>query len=289
MDYLIHILILLNIYIVLTVSSNLLVGLANLLSLCQAAFYGLGAYLTALALIKLELSFSLALLFAVIITALIAFLLAKVSVKFEGDYFVLISLGFQIIIYTILYNWIDVTRGPYGIAGIPSPKVLNNFEITTNMHFFMVSTALAIITCIVFYKLINSPYGRALRAMKDDALALTSIGRNTTTLKTWTFVLASAFAAISGFLYASYITYIDPTSFSLDESIFIITAVLIGGTGNIKGPILGAAFVVLLPEILRFVGMPDSIAANMRMIIYGLSLILLMLYRPQGIAGEIKV
>ncbi len=108
--------------------------------------------------------------------------------------------------------------------------------------------------------------------MRDDNIAAVSLGRNTTKLRIQAFVISGAFAAISGFLFATYISYIDPTSFTIDESIFIISAVLIGGTGNIKGPVIGAIFVVILPEALRFVGLPDSIAANMRMIIYGLIL-----------------
>lgn len=289
MEYFIHILIIINIYIILTLSSNLLVGLVNLLSLGQAAFYGIGAYITVLALMKLDLSLIPALLLAVVITGLIAWLLGKISIRFEGDFFVLVTLGFQIIIYSILYNWISVTRGPYGIPGIPSPKLFSIFKVENIYNYLILSTVLSIITILFFYKMIHSPFGRALRAMKDDKLALVSLGRDVNRLKTKTFVLAATFAAISGFVYATYISYIDPTSFNLDESIFIISAVLIGGTGNIKGPVLGAVFVVILPEILRFVGLPDNMAANMRMIIYGLSLILLMLYRPQGIAGINKI
>lgn len=289
MEYLVHIVIIVNIYIILTVSANLLVGLANLLSLAQAAFYGIGAYLTVLALILLGLPLIPSILFAVVLTGLLALLLGYITIKFEGDYFVLATLGFQIIIYSILFNWISITRGPYGIPGIPSPKLFAVLEVTSIYHFLILSSVLAAFTSWFFYKLIHSPFGRTLRALKDDKLALIALGRNAVNLKIQTFVLAATFAAISGFIYATYITYIDPTSFNLDESIFIISAVLIGGTGNIKGPILGAVFVVILPEILRFVGLPDSIAANMRMIIYGLSLVLLMLYRPQGIAGVNKL
>ena len=289
MEYFIHILIIINIYIILTTSSNLLVGLANLLSLGQAAFYGIGAYITVLALMQLGLSFFPALALAILITGLIALFLGYVSIRFEGDYFVLATLGFQIIIYTILYNWISVTRGPYGIPGIPYPKLFGVVEISGIYGFLVLSTVLMLITVLIFYKMIHSPFGRVLRAMKDDKLALTSLGRNVTKIKVWTFVLAASFAAISGFIYATYISYIDPGSFNLDESIFIISAVLIGGTGNIKGPVLGAIFVVILPELLRFVGLPDTIAANMRMILYGLALVLLMMYRPQGIAGTNKM
>jgi len=195
-------------------------------------------------------------------------------------------LGFQIIIYTVLYNWISVTKGPFGIPGIPAPEILGTFKVTGIVGFLILSLILLGIVLFIFYRLIHSPFGRALKGVRDDEIAMLSLGRNVAKLKIQVFTIASAFSAISGFLFASYITYIDPTSFNIDESIFIISAVLIGGTGNIKGPFIGAVFVVLLPEILRFVGLPDSIAANMRMIIYGLALCLFMYLRPQGIAGE---
>jgi branched-chain amino acid transport system permease protein len=122
--------------------------------------------------------------------------------------------------------------------------------------------------------------------VRDDELSIQALGRNVTSLKIWAFVVSSGLIGISGLLYASYVSYIDPTSFNLDEAIFILSAVIIGGTGNIKGPIIGAIFVVVLPELLRFVGLPDSIAANFRQIIYGLMIIILMRMRPQGLAGE---
>ncbi|WP_417558412.1 branched-chain amino acid ABC transporter permease [Mesoflavibacter zeaxanthinifaciens] len=289
MDYLLHILVILNIYIILSVSSSLMIGLSNLLSLGQAAFYGVGAYITALALMHFGFSLIPAILLAIFCTVLLSIALSFVILKFEGDFFVLVTLGFQIIVYTILYNWISVTKGPYGIPGIPSPKIFGLWEINTTLGFAILSALFMLITLLVFYRLVYSPFGRALRAMRDDNIAFTAMGRNPAKYKIWTFVLSSSFAAVSGFIYASYISYIDPTSFNLDESIFIITAVLIGGTGNIKGPLLGAAFVVILPEALRFVGMPDAIAANLRMIIYGIFIVFLMIYRPQGIAGVTKI
>nr|NQU89624.1 branched-chain amino acid ABC transporter permease [Bacteroidota bacterium] len=288
MNYLLHILIMVNIYIILTVSANLIVGLANLLSLGQAAFYGIGAYITAWALMTLGLTLFPALLLSILITASIGFIIGIISLRLKDDYFILATLGFQIIIYTVLYNWISVTRGPYGIPGIPSPKLFGLVEIDGILPFFLLSSILAIAVIVIFRNLIYSPFGRALKAMRDDSIALLSLGRNITKLKTQAFTIASGFSAVSGFLFAAYITYIDPTSFNLDEAIFIISAVMIGGTGNIKGPLIGAAFVVILPEMLRFVGMPDNIAANMRMIIYGLILIVLMMFRRQGLAGDYK-
>jgi branched-chain amino acid transport system permease protein len=285
MNYYLHILIMLNIYLILVVSTNLLVGMTGMLSLGQGALYGIGAYIGVLAIMVLNLPLIPAILLVMISTALISFLIAYPSIRLKGDYFVIATLGFQLIIYNILYNWTSVTRGPFGIPGIPAPKLFGMFKISGINSFLILSTILAAITVLILYKMINSPYGRVLKCMRDDETALTSLGRNVNTFKIWTFIVSSSFIGISGLIYASYVSYIDPTSFNLDEALFIVSALLIGGTGNIKGPVAGAVFVVLLPEILRFVGLPDSIAANMRQIIYGASLIILMRYRPQGIIG----
>jgi len=277
-----------NIYIILTASANLLVGMANLFSLGQAAFYGIGAYITAFALIYFGLPILPAVLMAMVVTALLSLLIAYSTLRLKGDYFVLATLGFQIIIYCVLYNWIEVTKGPYGIPGIPAPKLLGFFPVSGIIPFFILSTIFVIITLFIFHKLIKSPFGRALKGLRDDETSMLALGRNVSKLKMQAFIISSAFSAVSGFIYASYITYIDPTSFNLDEAIFILSAVLIGGTGNLKGPVIGAVFVVVLPELLRFVGLPDSVAANLRLIIYGLFLIVLMRFRPQGLLGEYK-
>ncbi len=286
MDYIFHIIIMINIYIILTTSTNLLVGMTNLLSLGQAALYGIGAYLAVLAMMVLNLSFIPTLIFVIIGTSLLSLLIAYPSLRLRGDYFVLATLGFQLIVFTILYNWVDVTRGPYGIPGIPSPILFGDIVITGIIPYLILSSILAVGVVSLFFKLIYSPFGRALKAVRDDELSAEAIGRNVTALKIWAFVVSSGFIGISGLLYASYVSYIDPTSFNLDEAIFILSAVIIGGTGNIKGPIIGAVFVVILPELLRFVGLPDSVAANLRQIIYGLMIIILMRLRPQGLAGE---
>jgi branched-chain amino acid transport system permease protein len=278
-----------NIYIILCVSTNLLVGMTNLLSLGQAAFYGIGAYIAVFCLMILNLPLISSLILVMIGTALASLLIAYPSLRLKGDYFVLATLGFQLIVFTILYNWVSVTRGPYGIPGIPSPKLFGLIPISGLMPFLILSSIFALIIVGVFFKLIYSPFGRVLKGIRDDELAVLSLGRNVTGFKIWAFVISSAFIGIAGFIYATYVSYIDPTSFNLDEAIFILAAVLIGGTGNIRGPVIGAVFVVVLPELLRFVGFPDSVAANLRQIVYGLALIILMYFRPQGLAGEYKL
>ena len=278
-----------NIYIILTVSTNLLVGMANLLSLGQAAFYGIGAYITVFALMTLKLPLLPTIVLVMAGTALFSLIIAYPSIRLKGDYFVLATLGFQLIVFTILYNWVSVTRGPYGIPGIPGPKLFGLLQISGIIPFLILSSIFVFIVIFVFYKLVHSPFGRVLKGLRDDEIAVLSLGRNVIAFKIWAFIISSSFIGIAGILYATYVSYIDPTSFNLDEAIFILAAVLIGGTGNIRGPVVGAVFVVLLPEILRFVGFPDSIAANLRQIVYGMSLIVFMLFRPQGIAGEYRL
>jgi len=289
MNYIMHIIIMINIYIILTISSNLLVGMTNLLSLGQAAFYGIGAYFTIFCLMILHLPLIPTLLISMGMTALFSLLLALPSIRLKGDYFVLATLGFQLIVYTILYNWVSLTRGSFGIPGIPAPKLFGLIEISGIIPFLIFSFIMVGFTIFIFLKLINSPFGRVLKGIRDDELSVLSLGRNVTVFKIRVFVIASGFIAIAGFIYATYVTYIDPTSFTLDESIFILSALLIGGTGNIKGPIAGSIFVIILPELLRFVGLPNSVAANLRQIIYGLFLIILMRFRPQGLAGNYQV
>ena len=286
MEYVFHIIIMLNIYIMLTLSANLTIGMANLLTMCQAAFYGIGAYIGTYFLMQFDLPFIVIAALVLLLTGVFSFLVSFASVRLKGDYFVIATMGFQLIVYTILYNWTDVTRGPYGIPGIPGVKLLGIYELSGVYAYLILSLVLTAMVVFLFHHLVKSPFGRALNAIRADETMVKSMGRNTVMLKSWAFFLSAAVAGLAGVIYASYVSYIDPTSFTLDESIFIISALFIGGIGNTKGPVLGALFVVLLPELLRFVGLPDSVAANLRQIIYGLALILVMYYRPQGLWGK---
>ena len=260
--------------------------MANMLTMCQAAFYGIGAYIGTFFLMQFNLPFIVLAAIVMVATGLFSLLVSFASVKLKDDYFILATLGFQMIVYTILYNWTDVTRGPYGIPGIPSIKLFGVWSISGVWGYAALSIVLAVAIALLFNAIKKSPYGRVLKAMRRDEQAVKALGRNTVMFKVQTFFLSAACSGLAGLIYASYVSYIDPTSFTLDESIFIITALFIGGIGNIKGPILGALFVVILPELLRFVGMPDAIAANMRQIIYGLALVIIMFVRPQGLFGE---
>lgn len=288
MEYLFHVIYLLCIYVMLVLSANLTTGMANLLTMCQAAFYGIGAYIGTYFLFQFNISFLLIAFLVMMATGLSSLIISYASVKLKGDYFVLATMGFQLIVYTIIYNWTEVTHGTYGIAGIPGFNLAFGLVQIDGIYPNLILILLITAAIIWFLnRLKNSPYGRLLKAIRTDGTIVESFGRNTAGVKIWAFALSSAIAGLAGALYASYVGYIDPTSFPLRESIFILCALFIGGIGNIEGPICGAAFVILLPEVLRWVGLPESMAAEIRQIIYGFALVLIMIFHPQGIKGKI--
>lgn len=288
MEYLIHIAILVSIYAILGLSLNLVVGYTGLLSVTHAAFYGIGAYVTAILLTSYGMNFFLAVLISIVITAIISLLIGFVLSKFNDDYFALGSFGFNVIIYSVLLNWQSLTRGPLGIPGIPRPSIFG-FVFSENLSFLILSAVLTLLVYLVCQFITTSSFGRVLKAIREDEKAISVFGYRVLWYKLSIFVISAGIAAIAGSLFASYITFIDTSTFTLNESIFILAIIILGGLANNKGAVLGAVCLILLPEILRFVGFPDSVAAQMRQVVYGVILILLMLYRPQGLVGEYKL
>lgn len=287
MNYLLHILIMISIYSILSLSLNIPVGYTGLLSLAQAAFYGIGAYAVALIMMKIGNYFFISLSAAVLISMILSLFISYPSTRLHGHYFILTSLAFQIIIFSILYNWVDLTKGPYGISGISRPEILG-IRFDNLYKFFALSGGITLGVFLIVNRLCSSSFGLVLKAIREDELSATSIGKNVIRFKILAFAISSGLAAIAGALYASYMSYIDPGSFSFEESLFILSVVLVGGSGNLKGPIIGSFLMILLPEGLKFLGIPDNIAPNARQIIYAVVLILLMRFRSQGIAGEYK-
>lgn len=271
------------IYIILTVSSHLLVRVSNQISLGQAAFFGIGAYLTALCTLLLELPLVPTLLVVMTANGLLAYFIALPSVKLKGDYFVMATLAFQFIVYTTLYNWKSVTGGSDGITGIPLPELIQEGGLSQQLGFFALSVLLGFILMYLFYTLQYSMYGKILKALQEDETALIAAGRNTKNFKISVFVISSACIGWASYLFATYMSYIDPNSFNIQESIFILIAVLLGGTEKIRGAVLGALFMVLLPELLRFVHIPDAIAAPLNQVILGLLLLAIVFFRGNNL------
>ncbi len=287
MEYLIHLAILFAIYAILGISLDLVVGYTGLLSVTHAAFYGIGAYATAILLTGFGVNFFLSVILGIIITAAAAFLMGLVLSRFDGDYYALASFGFNIIVFAIFLNWQGLTRGPLGIPGISRPS-LGSLGFSPNISFLILSLVFLFVIYVVSRFVVNSSFGRVLKAVREDEEAIRVFGYNTLYYKLVIFVISAAMAAVAGSLFASYITFVDPSTFGLMESIFILAIIILGGLSNIRGAVLGAFLLILLPEVLRFVGFPTDIAAQMRQVVYGVMLIVLMLYRPQGLIGEYK-
>jgi branched-chain amino acid transport system permease protein len=285
MNYILHILTMIAVYVILGLSANLIVGYGGRLSLCNAAFYGIGAYAYALPVVNLGLPSWVALPAAIFAGGISALVIGTIALRLHGDFFVLATLGFQTIVFACLYNLTEITKGPYGIAGIPRPRILG-LSFNAPLAMFLFAATVAAIVWWICLQLAQSPFGRTLQAVRDDALAAQSLGKDPLRFTLTAFVFVGSLAALGGALFAAYASYIDPTSFTLDESVSILCIVIVGGAGTIRGPIIGAIILVLLPELLRFIGLPDVVAANLRQIIYGLLLIVMMRFRPQGIAGR---
>lgn len=288
MEYLIHLGILVGIFSILGLSLNLVVGVTGLLSITQAAFYGIGAYATAILLTTTGMNFFLSMLIGVIITVIVSGFIGYVLSRFSGDYYALGSFGFNIIIYSIFLNWQSLTKGPLGIPGIPKPELFG-FVIQDNLYYLILVAVFVLLVYLFSEYIVNSSFGRVLKAIREDEKAISVFGYNTLFYKLTIFMISAGIASVAGSLYASYLTYIDPSTFVLTESILILAIVILGGLGSNKGAVYGAVCLMLLPEVLRFVGFPTDIAAQMRQVVYGLLLILLMMYRPQGLVGEYKL
>lgn len=285
MAYLLHILILIGIYVILAESLNLIAGYAGLLSIAHAAFYGVGAYVAALLALNYALPPWLTIPAAMVAAAAVGALVAWPALRVRDDYFVVATFAFQVIVFSVMNNWVALTGGPLGLPGIPRPDF---FGLTVKSHggFLLLTWLCAAGVVFICWRLARAPFGRVLRALREDEVFAAALGKNVASFKVRVFTLGAAMAAVGGCLYAYYITFIDPTSFTVMESIFIISIVIVGGAGSLRGAALGAAVLVILPEALRFVGLPSSVAANLRQIFYGLLLILFMVFRPQGLIGE---
>jgi branched-chain amino acid transport system permease protein len=283
--YLAHFLVMVGIYAILALSLNLLIGYSGIFSLAHAAIYGIGAYASALAALKLGLGFWGGMVVAASVGAFASTLVAVPSLRVAGDYYVVASFGLQVVILAVFMNWTDVTNGHAGLPGIPRPNLFG-WVIDQPFEYVFLATAFAVLTWAICWRLTNSAFGRVLQAIRDDEIAAQAMGKNVVLVKITIVAISSALGAMAGSLYAHYITYINPSSFALHESIFIATLVILGGSERLAGPIVGAFLLLAIPEALKFLAIPDTVAAPMRQVIYGALLIIFMLVRPEGILGR---
>ena len=280
-----HLLILVAIFAILSLSLNLAMGYTGLLNVGHAAFYGIGAYTSALLAVNLGVPFWIGLLAGAMLAAVFGWLLSFPTLKLRGDYLALATLGFGVIVENVFRNWTGLTRGPLGIPGIPRPSFFG-FEFSSITRYLILTFIIAGICVWILNRIINSPFGRVLQAIREDEIAAKTLGKDTFRFKMLALTISAFFAGVAGSLYAHYITFIDPSSFTMLESMLIASMVIIGGSASIRGSIVGAAGLVLLPEPLRFIPLPSYAIGGLRRMTYAALLILIILKRPQGILGK---
>ena len=285
MDFLNSYIVLAEVYVLLALSTNLLVGIVGIFSVSQAAVFGVGAYIVAAFLMRDLLPFVPALLLAAAGCIALNILVTLPSLRVAGDYFVVTSFGIQLLATAVFTNWTEGTGGANGLPGIPPPTVLG-FEIASTGQFLLLSSVALAAGCISFWLIMRAPFGRLLRAIREDELAVAAAGKNVLRAKVSAAALAGAFAGIAGGVYGTFLSFIDPSSFDLDASILMLTMVVVGGARTLVGSIIGPFLLLALPQLLTLVEIPTTIAAAMRQLLYGVLLIAFMLFRPQGLAGE---
>ena len=285
--YFLHILIIIGIYLILSLSLNLSVGFTGLLNMGHIAFFGISAYTSAL-LVLSGIPYIIAFILAGLVASIFGFLLIFATKNLKGDYLALTTLGFSFVIYSIFLNWTELTRGPLGIPGIPKPEFFG-FVVDTKLQYLI----FVLIVCIAVYlflsRLTSSKYGRLLEAVRDDQVRLETLGKNIFKLKIQSIMISSFCAGLAGSLFAHYISFIDPGSFFIYDLITVFTIVMVGGLASNKGTVLAAFIILLIPEALRFVDMPSSIIGPMRQIIYALILIGILMYKPRGLYGKVDL
>ena len=229
MDYIIHILIMICIFSILGVSFNLILGYTGLIAMCHAAFFGIGAYTAALVCIHFGANFLIGMAAGMLVAGIIGLLVALPALRVRDEYLIVTTLALLMIIYTIMMNWLDVTRGAAGLSGIPRPRFFG-LEISTPIQFLPLMVIFGLICVLISRRIVTSPFGRALKALREDEVAAQSLGKNIASFKIRVFVIGGALAAIAGSLLAHYTTYISPFYFTLTDTIFIFAVVIVGGT-----------------------------------------------------------
>ena len=287
MDFVFHLLIMCGIYMILCLSLNLLVGFGGLFNIGHAAFYGIGAYIGALITIHAKMPYLLEMLASGAVAGFFGAIVAFPALRLKGDFLALFTFGFGVVIYTIFNNWIPVTRGPMGIPGVLRPDIMS-FRFDSLPSYLLLVFVIVCISAFIINRVVSSPFGKSLLAVREDETAAQAAGKDITQIKVLTFSVGAFFAGIAGNLYVHYMRLADPSAFTTDESFTIFSMVVFGGMASVRGSILGALILVLFPELLRFVGIPSFYAAQIRRMLFGFLLLFVMLKRPQGLFGTYK-
>ncbi|MGB8998038.1 MAG: branched-chain amino acid ABC transporter permease [Pseudolabrys sp.] len=273
--------------VLLAIGLDFILGYAGQLNLGHSAFYGLGAYVSTLLIVKLGVPFWIAFIAGVAFAGIAGIFLSLFAVRLRGHYLAIASLGFAVIVHQILLNWISLTQGPLGIYGIapPPPLVIDGIVVADFRNlaaFFYLVAGFAFLSYILLSQLVLSPIGETLSAIREDEVSAASLGINGTAWKVFAFGVGSAIAGAAGCFYASFVGTLVPDAFFINEAFNILAMVIVGGMGTLIGPVFGAILLTVLPEVLRGFG-------DLRLVVYGAALTFVVLFMPGGLAQAARV
>ena len=289
MDYLLHIFIVFLIYAIFAISLNLELGYTGLYNFGHVAFFGIGAYTSAL-LSLAGYPVTLGMVGGMLLAGVLGALLAIPALRLSGDYFGIATLSFGEIVRLIFLNERWLTKGPMGLPGIPRPAWIGE-GVAGLPRFLIFCLLLTVMVFLVTRRITRSPFGRALKVVREDEYVAQALGKNTLSFKVRAVAVGSILAGLAGSLWAHYISYISPADFTLTETILVLLCVVLGGRGTNRGPILGAFVIIFFQEVIRFLPIPPDFGrfvAPLQGMVYGAALIMLMLKRPEGLLPEYK-
>ena len=276
-SYWMHILVIIGIYVIAAIGVDLVVGFAGQISLCQASFFGIGAYISAILSNTYGFPPVLALLIGVVATSAIALGLGLPVLRLRGYYLAIATLGFGLIVQSIFVTLQDITKGPDGFRNVV-PLSIGGYVFREVTEYYYLVWTISIFILLLTRNVVSSRVGRALLALRGDDVAASSVGIDITKYKTQAFVLSAAYASLAGSLYAHYNRFISPQVADLSNSITMIIMAVLGGIRTVYGVIIGAAIMKSIPELLESI-------LDYQMIITGIILVVLLLYMPQGLLG----
>ncbi|WP_084783312.1 branched-chain amino acid ABC transporter permease [Bacillus dakarensis] len=280
-DYHVHVINQIGIFIILVTSLNLILGYTGQLSFAHIGLFAIGAYTSSILMMTYNVPFLLSLLLSMVASAFFGLLVGLIALRFTTHFFAIVTLAFGEIIRLIIYNMPDLTGGPNGIYNIPFPPNVFGLDFSQRSHFYYIILIGAVATVLFVKYMIGTRTGKAMIAVRENETFAQFIGINTWKVKMISFTLSAALAGFAGSIYAHYNSYISPYSFTMMESVTLLLMVIIGGVGTIFGPILGAAFLITLPELLRDVN-------EWRLVIFGALLVLTIMFMPKGLLGLFK-
>jgi branched-chain amino acid transport system permease protein len=272
-----HVLVLAGLFVLMALGFDLVLGYLGELSLGHAAFFGIGAYTTALLTKHFGVPFPLDLLLAAVCTGIFGFLIGAPSLRLKGPYFAIVTFGFAEILRLIVLNWTSVTRGPMGLPDVPHAQ-LGPLVITSELGYYYVVLALIGIAIVVTRRLLDSTVGHAFLAIRENDELAAAVGIATFRVKLRAFVIGTIITGAAGSVYARYVHFVDPTALSFYYTVTVVSMVIVGGQGSVAGTILGALVFTLLPEYLR-------VAERARLVIFGATLMLAIVFLPEGLRG----